>query len=167
MRCMETRRRRTPSAGIRGDGMDKTDRRVLNFINKALPLEERPFKVIAESAGITEEEAIERVRNLKDSRIIRRIGAVVNPAVIGWKSTLCAADIPPGRLEEFAEYAGNYVEITHNYLREGHPNCWFTIIAPSRERLDEIIGEIEKAFEATIIDLPASRVFKIRVTLDI
>jgi DNA-binding Lrp family transcriptional regulator len=147
--------------------MDKTDRRVLNFINKALPIEERPFKIVAESAGITEKEAIERVRILKDSRIIRRIGAVVNPAGIGWKSTLCAADIPLERLEEFAEFVASYIEVTHNYLREGHPNCWFTIIAPSRERLDEIIGDIEKAFEATIIDLPASRVFKIRVALDL
>ncbi len=147
--------------------MDTIDRKILSIINNTLPIAERPFKVVAEEVGISEKEAIDRIKRLKAVRIIRRIGAVINPRGIGWQSTLCAVDVPTERLEEFAELVGRYEEVTHNYLRDGQPNCWFTLIAPSKERLSEIIREMEQALDTEILNLPASKVFKIRVALDI
>jgi siroheme decarboxylase len=147
--------------------MDTIDRKILGIINYALPVAERPFKVVAQSVGISEEETIDRIKKLKAERIIRRIGAVVNPRGIGWQSTLCAVDVPMEHLDEFAALIGGYEEVTHNYLREGQPNCWFTLIAPNKERLTEIIREIEQTLHVKVLDLPASKVFKIRVALDI
>jgi siroheme decarboxylase len=147
--------------------MDTIDRKILGIINNTLPIAEQPFKVVAQSVGISEEETIDRIKKLKAERIIRRIGAVINPRGIGWQSTLCAVDVPMERLEEFAALVGRYEEVTHNYLRDGQPNCWFTLIAPNKERLSEIICEIEKSLDVKILDLPASKVFKIRVALNI
>jgi siroheme decarboxylase len=147
--------------------MDTIDRKILSIINKALPVVERPFQAVAESVGISEEDTIERINRLKENGIIRRIGAVVNPRGIGWASTLCAADVPMERLEEFAAFVGRHEEVTHNYLRDGQPNCWFTLIAPSKGRLKEIIREIEQTLDIKILNLPASKVFKINVALDI
>ncbi len=146
--------------------MDTIDRKILNLINNGLPLDQRPFHVVARSVGISEEETIERINKLKGSGIIRRIGAVLNPRSIGWESTLCAADIPMDRLEAFADFVGRFTEVTHNYLREGQPNCWFTLISPNSERLAEIIDGIEKAFAVKLLNLPARKVYKIRVALD-
>ena len=146
--------------------MDTIDRKILNLINHGLPVAECPFQVVAESVGISEEETIERIHKLKESGIIRRIGAVLDPRNMGWESTLCAAEIPLGRLEAFAEFVGGYTEVTHNYLREGQPNCWFTLIAPSSERIAEIVAAIEKAFAVKIMNLPAARIFKIKVALE-
>ena len=147
--------------------MDTIDRKILSIINNALPVADRPFQIVAQSVGISEEETIDRIKKLKAEHIIRRIGAVVNPRGIGWQSTLCAVDVPMERLEEFAALVGRYEEVTHNYLRDGQPNCWFTLIAPTKERLSEIICEIEQALDIKILDLPANKVFKIRVALDI
>jgi DNA-binding Lrp family transcriptional regulator len=147
--------------------MDTIDRKLLSIINNTLPIAERPFQIVAQSVGISEEETIDRIKKLKAERIIRRIGAVINPRGIGWQSTLCAVDVPMERLEEFAALVGSYEEVTHNYLRDGQPNCWFTLIAPSKERLSEIIREIEQALEIKILNLPASKVFKIKVALEI
>ncbi len=147
--------------------MDTIDRKILTIINNTLPIAERPFKVVAEEVGISEKETIDRIEKLKAVHIIRRIGAVINPGGIGWQSTLCAVHVPTERLEEFAALAGRYDEVTHNYVRDGQPNCWFTIIAPSKERLIEIIREIEQTLDTKILNLPASKVFKIRVALDI
>ena len=147
--------------------MDTIDRKILGIINNALPVAERPFQIVARSVGISEEETIDRIKKLKTKRIIRRIGAVINPRVIGWQSTLCAVDVPVERLDEFAALVGKYEEVTHNYVRDGQPNCWFTLIAPSKERLSGIILEIEQALDTKILNLPASKVFKIRVALDI
>jgi DNA-binding Lrp family transcriptional regulator len=147
--------------------MDTIDRKILSLINNTLPIAERPFQIVAQSVGISEEETIDRIKKLKAERIIRRIGAVINPRGIGWQSTLCAVDVPMERLEEFAVLVGRYEEVTHNYLRDGQPNCWFTLIAPSKERISEIIREIEQTLDIKILDLPANKVFKIRVALDI
>jgi len=147
--------------------MDKIDRTILDRINKALPIAERPFKDVADSLGISEKELLDRIRKMISDGLIRRIGAVIDPRVIGWKSTLCAADIKPERLEEFSALVGGYDEVTHNYLRDGRPNCWFTIVAPSMERLLGIILEIEQKLGIEIYNLPARKVFKIRVALDI
>ena len=147
--------------------MDTIDRKIPGIINNTLPIAERPFQIVAQSVGISEEETIDRIKKLKAERIIRRIGAVINPRGIGWQSTLCAVDVPMERLEEFAALVGSYEEVTHNYVRDGQPNCWFTLIAPTKERLSEILREIEQALDIKILGLPANKVFKIKVALEI
>lgn len=147
--------------------MDRLDRAILNRANTSIGFDERPFAVIARDLCIPEQEVLSRVRALKDRGVIRRIGAVLDPRRIGWVSTLCAADIPENRLEEFAAFAAGYGEITHNYVRDGHPSCWFTVIAPDRYHLERIIKEIGQALDVDILDLPARTVFKIRVAFDL
>lgn len=147
--------------------MDAVDRQILNLINKGLPLTGRPFLSTAEAVGIGEQEVVERIRRLCTTGVIRRIGATIDPHRIGWHSTLCAAEVPHARVEEFAALVGGYDEVSHNYLREGHPNCWFTIIAPNEDRLNQIISEIDRKLGITIESLPARKIFKIRVAFDI
>ncbi|MCK9262731.1 MAG: AsnC family transcriptional regulator [Deltaproteobacteria bacterium] len=146
--------------------MDHIDRKILTLISKSFPLAERPFLSIAEQAGITEDEAVERVCRLKEGGAIRRIGAVISPRSLGWHSTLCAAEVPQERIDEFASLVNSYGQVTHNYVRSGHPNCWFTLITPDKVRADEIIREIGQRFGTAILDLPARRVFKINVSFD-
>ncbi|MEA3223937.1 MAG: AsnC family transcriptional regulator [Thermodesulfobacteriota bacterium] len=143
--------------------MDNIDKKILNIINKEFPVEERPYKKIARTLGITEEEVIRRVSVLKQKGIIRRIGGIIDPKAIGWYSILCAADIAPERIEEFARVVNSFVEVTHNYVRSGSPNCWFTIIAPSKTRASEIISEIKDRLSINIVELHARRIFKIDV----
>lgn len=146
--------------------MDRIDRKILTLISESFPLEERPFRSIAEQAGITEDEAVERIRRLKETGTIRRIGAVISPRSLGWRSTLCAADVPQERIDEFASLVNSYDQVTHNYVRSGHPNCWFTLITPDMAQAEEIIREIGRRLGTDILDLPARRVFKINVSFD-
>ena len=146
--------------------MDSTDKKILSLVSTSLELDERPFKKIAESVGISEPEVLERVANLRRRGIIRRIGAVIDPRRIGWHSTLCAASVPEDRIPVFASAVNAYDEVTHHYVRSGSPNCWFTIIVPDRKRCSQIITELHKKLGIEILDLPARRVFKIRVAFD-
>jgi DNA-binding Lrp family transcriptional regulator len=146
--------------------MDTVDRQILTILNRSLPLVDRPYRQVADDLGISEAEAVDRTRAMKSSGIIRRIGAVLDPRSFGWTSVLCAVDIAPGSVEEYAEVVGAYEEVTHNYLRSGHPNCWFTVIAPSEDRLRDIVSQIEGRLGVRVLSLPARRVFKIRVAFD-
>ena len=59
--------------------MDDIDHKILNLIQDAFPLDPEPYRVLAAQVGIPEEEAWGRVQKLRESGIIRRIGAVFDP----------------------------------------------------------------------------------------
>jgi hypothetical protein len=57
--------------------------------------------------------------------------------------------------------------VTHNYLREGKPNLWFTLTEPDPETLDENLKRIEKEIGFPLLRLPMTKKYKIGVKLDI
>ena len=147
--------------------MDTIDKKILTLVNKSLPVDERPYGKIAETLGIAEQEVIVRLRSMRAQGLIRRIGAVINPRRIGWHSTLCAMQIPEDKLDDYADTVNSYPEVTHNYIRSGQPNCWFTLITPDKESSLRVISEIEQRLGERVLDLPARRVFKIKVAFDL
>ncbi|MGC9325506.1 MAG: AsnC family transcriptional regulator [Desulfomonilia bacterium] len=147
--------------------MDDIDKKILNIMNRAFPLQQRPYLHISRDLGISEDEVILRVDALKEAGIIRRIGATIDPKRIGWYSTLCAVDVPDDMMEAYVRIVNAYPEVTHNYLRQGSPNCWFTLIAPDAERAADIIAEISGSLRLDILNLPARKVFKISVSFEL
>ncbi len=148
--------------------MDAIDSRLVTEIQSGFPVTRRPYAAIGEKLGISEDEVIERLKAIKESGEIRRMGASFDSRKLGYASTLCAAHVPPEKLEETVAVINSYINVTHNYERNHHYNVWFTVIAPSRERIREILEEIEeRAGIDPIIDLPASRLYKIQVDLPV
>ncbi len=148
--------------------MDDIDKKILNRIQGEFPISESPYKEIAASLGngLGEAEVLDRVRKLKEEGVVRKVGPFFDPAKMDHSSTLCAMEVPPDRTEEVAEVVSGFQEVTHNYLREGSPNLWFTLIAPSEAAIERIIAEIERRTGVgPIHNLPASRKFKIKVDL--
>ena len=147
--------------------MDDKDREILNIVNKAFPLTERPYQKLSESLGLSEHEIQSRITALKNKGLIRRIGATINASKLGYYSTLCAADVPAGKIDAFARLANSYSEITHNYIREGSPNCWFTIIAADKNRCFEIIDKFKDSLGLAVLSLPAKKIYKIGVSFNL
>lgn len=144
--------------------MDQVDRKILNLVQVNFPIAPRPFEVLAEQLGISEEEFLRRTNDLINSGVIRQIGPVFDSQKLGYKSTLVAITVPSAQLDETAQIVNRYPEVTHNYGREDHYNLWFTLIASSQERIDQILREIrEKPGITKILNLPAQRLFKIKV----
>lgn len=148
--------------------MDDVDRRLLNRIQSDFPLTPRPYAAIGEELGLAEDEVLERVRRLKDGDIIRRIGGNFVPDKVGFVSTLCAAEVPPDKIDAFAAAVNRYPGVTHNYLRDHQVNVWFTFIAPSRGEIEANLAAIARETGVgRILNLPATRVFKIRAHFDL
>jgi DNA-binding Lrp family transcriptional regulator len=144
------------------------DRRVLTEIQAGFPVTWAPYCELGERLGVAEVDVLESVLKLRESGVVRRIGAIFDSARIGYRSTLCAIAVPEAKVEDVAGLISGYAEVTHNYLREDRYNVWFTLIASSRERIGEILADI--AFRTAIgdiLDLPAIRLFKIKVDLDL
>jgi len=148
--------------------MDDTDRRILNRIQSDFPLTPRPFEMIAQELGLSETEVIRRLNRLKEEGIIRRIGGNFVPDKLGYVSTLCAAHVPENKIPAVVEAVNRNPGVTHNYLRDHHLNLWFTFIAPSREEIQAALDRIAAETGITeILNLPATRVFKIRAQFDV
>ena len=143
--------------------LDAVDRKILDMIQSGFPLEPRPYAVIGVHAGVTEEEALERVRSLKKRGVIRRIGANFQSGKIGFHSTLCAAKVPEEKLEAFIAAVNAESGVTHNYLRDHIYNVWFTYIGPSQEAIEEALERICAATGIAVLNLPAERLYKIKV----
>jgi DNA-binding Lrp family transcriptional regulator len=148
--------------------MDDTDRRILNRIQSNFPVTPRPYESIGQDLNLAETDVIARVRRLKEIGIIRRIGGNFSPEKLGFVSTLCAASVPEEALEVFAATVNSYPGVTHNYMRENHFNVWFTFIAPSMEEIEANLAAIAAETGVhDILNLPATRVFKIRAKFDV
>lgn len=150
--------------------MELTDleKRVLTVIQAGFPIEPRPYAAVAERLDSAEEDVLAAVERLRRERVIRRIGAIFDSHRLGYRSTLCAIAAPPERVDEVAAVVSAYPNVTHNYQREDRYSVWFTLIAPSQERIESILREIaETTGIDDILDLPAIRLFKIRVDFDL
>lgn len=144
--------------------MDKLDRAILNEIQSHFPLVGRPYDEIGKRVGAAEEQVLARVQAMYEAGVIRRIGANFTSRKLGYTSTLCAAKVPREKLDHFVAVVNRYPGVTHNYLRKHRYNVWFTLIAESEERLNQIIKEISGASGIKdILSLPAQEVFKIKV----
>lgn len=148
--------------------MDKIDKKLVTLIQADFPIVERPYAAIGERLGIGENEVIERIRMIMASGEIRRLGASFDSRKLDYRSTLCAVHVPADKLEAAVAAINSYHNVTHNYERNHYYNVWFTLIAPSRERLVAILREIEqRAGIGPVLDLPATRLFKIQVDLPV
>ncbi len=148
--------------------MDDLDKRILTEIQTNLPLAEQPFDGLAERMGLAPDDLLARIRRLAEGGRIRRIGPVFDSQRLGYTSTLVAARVPAGRLDEVAEHVNRLPGVTHNYERRGRYNLWFTLTARSREDLDRALDRLRaETGVPQMHSLPAVARYKIRATFDL
>jgi DNA-binding Lrp family transcriptional regulator len=144
--------------------LDELESRLLDAAQTDFPIDERPFLRLAERLGCDEHAVIRAFARLQRAGTVRSLSAFFDPRRIGYASTLACMSVPPKRVDEVAALMAQMPEITHNYLRDHEWNVWFTVIAPSREAIQRLLGDLERRTGlAPIHDLPAQRLLKLRV----
>lgn len=149
--------------------MDTTDKDILNYIQREVPLEREPFAAIGREVGLAQDEVIRRIEALKRSKVIRQISAIFDTRVLGYESSLVAAQIPQEKLNAAAKAINSHPGVSHNYERNNPLNLWYTVAVPPDSRLGlegtvNVLHEISGAERTRI--LPTLKLFKIGVTLD-
>jgi siroheme decarboxylase len=147
--------------------MDEKDREIIRMLQGAFPLSPEPYRILGDKLWIDEVSVISRIARLIQDGTIRHFGPFFDSRKLGFVGVLAAIDVPSTRVDEVAAVLNAYPEITHNYLRGGSPNMWFTVIANGAKRHDTILKEIrEKTGIAEIKLFPSRRLFKVKVDLD-
>lgn len=99
--------------------IEETDKKIIQLIQGDLPMDLRPFKVLAGRLGISEEEFIERVKSLKQRGVIRRFGATLRHQEAGFSANAMVAWIvPEEKIDDVGKAMAAYREVTHCYQRK-------------------------------------------------
>ena len=129
------------------ENLSQLDREIIKALQEDFPLCEEPYKVLAERVGISEEEFLQRVKELVAEKKIRKMGAVLRHREVGFNANaLCAWNVPPDKLDDIAQVMSSHAAVSHCYDRTPAPN-WnynlYTMIhAKTRDECEQIIKEL-------------------------
>jgi DNA-binding Lrp family transcriptional regulator len=149
---------------------DPFDARLLDRLQTDLPLVPRPWAALADALDSDEGTVLERVRALREAKVVRQVSAIFDTRRLGYKGMLVAARTPREQQDTAAAVFSAHPGVTHNYEREHDFNLWFTLtVGPDSkiglERSVALLGEL--AGVESIRPMPALRFFKIGVDLDV
>ncbi|MBV9682631.1 MAG: AsnC family transcriptional regulator [Solirubrobacterales bacterium] len=149
--------------------LDDLDKRLLNLMQGSFPIAARPYQHVASQSGVTEQEAIARVKRLLDERIIRQVTPIFDTRALGYSSMLVAAKVDAENPWRAANIINAHPGVSHNYLRNHEFNIWFTIATEPGSPLgvDRTLEVLSREAGAdSIRQLPTLKLFKIRMDLE-
>ena len=173
--------------------MNSFEQQILDVIQDAFPLTERPYLRLAEmlncdskkDAGekcanlvVTEQKVFDAVEKMRASGVIRRIGGVYDSKKLGFISRLCAGKVPTSEndfavelhaqtpMEKFAAVVMSEPAITHNYIRSHEYNVWFTVIAENESAIQAVVDRVcAKTELRNVYVLTATKKYKINTVM--
>lgn len=128
--------------------IDDLDRALIVATQGGLPLVARPYHAIAEELGMAPDEVMRRLRDMLESGVIRRIGAVPNHYAIGWVANgMTVWDVADELVDELGARVGGLEFVTHCYRRPRALPAWpynlFAMVhGASRDEVSEKAGVI-------------------------
>jgi len=145
--------------------MDAIDRKLINALHGGVPIEERPYLVIGDQLGISEDEVIERLQSLLDDRTLTRFGPLYDAVKLGGAFTLAAMSVAVERFDAVAEIVNSFPEVAHNYAREHALNMWFVVGAEKPERIAEVLSEIKERTGIEVLNMPKEEEYFLELRL--
>jgi DNA-binding Lrp family transcriptional regulator len=101
------------------------DLRLVEAIQRGLPLVARPYAAVAAQLGSSEEAVIERIAALQQGGIIKRLGVVVRHRELGYRANAMVVwDVPDEEVAELGRCLSGFEFVTLCYRRPRHLPQW-------------------------------------------
>ncbi len=98
--------------------LTELERAVIRYVQDSLEITPRPFLGVAQSAGVSEQEVVDCLRDLIDRGIIRRFGITLRHQLSGVDANAMGAwKVEAGDVERVGEIMASFREVTHCYER--------------------------------------------------
>ena len=106
--------------------IDDLDKKIIALIQGDIPIDHRPFAVMAEKIGVTEDQFISRVKSMLAAGVIRRFGATLHHLEAGFSANAMVAwVVPDDEIKEAGKIMAGFREVTHCYQRR--PQVFYVI----------------------------------------
>lgn len=131
--------------------MDANDFRLIEAVQQGLPLSSRPYADIGEMLGISEQDVIERLGQLKQQGLISRMGVIVNHRRLGYRANaMVVIDVPDSLVDQIGGHISrfDFVNLCYKRPRQGENwpyNLYCMIHGKSRER---VLEQLQNLIEA-------------------
>lgn len=117
---------------------DDVDADIIQLVQGDIPLRSDPYQELAERLGVSAEEIVERINNMKNRGLIRRFGAVLRHqkaglvlnAMVAWKA-------PPGQEDRAGRILAGYRQVTHCYLRRVPEDFGYNLFTMAHVRTEK------------------------------
>jgi len=140
------------------------DKELLNLIQTGLPLTPAPFAAVAARLGCPEQQVMERLAQLRDAGVIRRLGAFFDAESLGYRGWLVAVKVEEMSLPAVARAVNAWPEVTHNDERDHEFNLWFTIQTRTEAEKDGLLRQVAAMpGVSAVFSLPTTDRFKVNV----
>jgi DNA-binding Lrp family transcriptional regulator len=140
--------------------LDEIDRKIVELTQSGLPLVSRPYANIAERLGVEPAEVINRMKQMQECGVIRRIAAVPNHYALGYRANgMTVWDVPDEKINELGNKVGQLDFVSHCYHRprflpEWPYNLFAMVHAHNRdeanllvERISAVIGNDDRGHD--------------------
>lgn len=127
---------------------DAIDRAIVVATQAGLPLVREPYRAIAETVGIDEQDVLVRLGDMAATGAIRRLGAIPNHYALGLTANgMSVWDVDDSVIVDVGERVGALAFVTHCYERPRHLPDWpynlFAMVhGRSRDEVHDKVAEI-------------------------
>ncbi len=144
----------------------------VRLLQRDLPLQPRPFDVLAKNSGVAADELLSAARSLQKRGQVRRFGAIVQSRKPGFSASAMGVwVVPPAQVDELGARMSQNRAVSHCYLRpvyDDWPYNIYTIVhGRSVDECESIINDI--AADAGVSEkqalYPTKEYKKARITL--
>ncbi|MBO8128718.1 MAG: Lrp/AsnC family transcriptional regulator [Peptococcaceae bacterium] len=108
--------------------LSEIDKQIIREIQSRFPITERPFAVIGERVGLSEEEVFSRVQQYLKEGKLKRLGAALKHQRVGYlANAMIVWRVPEDRIDQVGEQLASFEEVTHCYHRATAPGWPFNV----------------------------------------
>lgn len=105
--------------------LDAIDRQIIQATQAGLPLVSEPYRAVAEQLGVTAEEVMRRMADMREAGIIRRIAAVPNHYKLGYRyNGMTVWDVDDLHVDSLGQRVAELPFVSHCYQRPRHLPDW-------------------------------------------
>ncbi|HDS31175.1 MAG TPA: Lrp/AsnC family transcriptional regulator [Firmicutes bacterium] len=131
--------------------IDEIDRQILLFVQDDLPLESRPYAMLSEKLGISEDEICARLRKFSKGGLIRRFGAIIRHAKAGYSANAMVVwRIDESDLDKAAAILTESDSVSHLYARQPSADWQFNLYSMIHARDDSELTSIIKSLAGKV-----------------
>lgn len=147
--------------------LDALDRRIVNTLQRGLPLTPRPYADAAEALGTDESTLLGRLQALLARGVLTRFGPLFQIERAGGQFVLCACHAPPDRIDAVVAAINAFPEVAHNYARTHHLNLWFVLAVADAKDVPGTLARIAASAGVEVLPFPKEREFFVNLYLPV
>lgn len=127
--------------------LSEQEKAIVRALQQELPLVPEPYRVVADSLGISEDDLLEGIRGLQEKGCLKRISIALRHKNVGYKvNVMLVWDIPEADMAAVGAAVSRHPAVTHCYKRNPRPdfpyNFYTMVHAQSEDEYARILDEL-------------------------